>query len=135
MLSEERSLTEERNTLNKVRGRNLVVVLITLIALLVLFFLLRPQSPAPEEEEQVALAINGNTMSPDQVSVTEGAQVNLQITSDHPIEFHVHGYDLEEEVQPGEPGELLFEATTTGRFPIEDHDTEAELGTLLVQPR
>ncbi len=129
--------------MNKVRGRNLVVVLITLIALLVLFFLLRPESSAPEasdvgetqEEQEVALAINGNTMSPDEVSVTEGAQVNLQITSDHPIEFHVHGYDLEEEVQPGEPGELSFEATTTGRFPIEDHDTEAELGTLVVQPR
>jgi hypothetical protein len=37
--------------------------------------------------------------------------------------------------QPGEPAELSFEATTTGRFPIEDHDTEAELGTLIVQPR
>ncbi len=128
--------------MNKVQGRNLVVVLITLIALLVLFFLLRPESSAPEasdegetQEEQIALAINGNTMSPDEVSVTEGQEVTLQITSDRPIEFHVHGYDLEEEVQPGEPAELLFEATTTGRFPIEDHDTEAELGTLIVQPR
>ena len=128
--------------MNKVRGRNLVVVLITLIALLVLFFLLRPESSAPDasdvgetQEEQVALAINGNTMSPDEVSVTEGTQVNLQITSDRPIEFHVHGYDLEEEVQPGEPVELMFEARTPGRFPVEDHDTEAELGTLLVQPR
>ena len=128
--------------MNKVQGRNLVVVLITLIALLVLFFLLRPESSAPEasdegetQEEQVALAINGNTMSPDEVSVTEGQEVTLQITSDHPIEFHVHGYDLEEEVQPGEAAELLFEATTTGRFPIEDHYTEVELGTLLVQPR
>ncbi len=129
--------------MNKVQGRNLVVVLITLIALVVLFFLLRPESSAPDAsdvgetqvEQEVALAINGNTMSPDEVSVTEGAQVNLQITSDHPIEFHVHGYDLEEEVQPGEPAELMFEATTTGRFPIEDHDTEAELGTLVVQPR
>ena len=121
--------------MNKVRGRNLVVALITLIALLVLFFLLRPEASAPEEEEQVALAINGNTMSPDQVRVTEGQQVTLQITSDHPIEVHVHGYDLEEEVRPGEPVELMFEAKTPGRFPIEDHDTEAELGTLLVQPR
>ena len=128
--------------MNKVRGRNVVVVLITLIALVVLFFLLRPESSAPEasdegetQVEQVALAINGNTMSPDEVSVTEGQQVNLQITSDHPIEFHVHGYDLEEVVEPGEPVELPFEATTTGRFPIEDHDTEVELGTLVVQPR
>ena len=93
--------------MNKVQSRNLVVVLITLIALLVLFFLLRPESSGPEasdvgetQVEQVALAINGNTMTPYEVSVTEGQEVNLQISSDQPIEFHVHGYDLEEEVEP-----------------------------------
>ena len=122
--------------------RNLVVVLVTLIVLGVLFVLLRPESSAPEssdvgetQEQPVALAINGNNMSPDEVSVTEGDQVTLQIISDHPIEVHLHGYDLEEVVGAEEPGELSFEATMTGRFPIEDHDTEAELGTLLVQPR
>lgn len=36
---------------------------------------------------------------------------------------------------PGEVTELSFEAYVTGRFEIEDHETEAPLGTLLVQPR
>jgi plastocyanin len=128
--------------LNQAWVRNLVVVLVTLIVLGVLFVLLRPQSSAPEssdvgetQEQPVALAINGNNMSPDEVSVTEGDQVTLQIVTDHPIEVHLHGYDLEEVVGAEEPGELSFEATMTGRFPIEDHNTEAELGTLLVQPR
>jgi hypothetical protein len=128
--------------LSQARVRNLVVVLVTLIVLGVLFVLLRPESSAPEssdvgetQEQPVALAINGNNMSPDEVSVTEGDQVTLQIISDHPIEIHLHGYDLEEVVGAEEPGELSFEATMTGRFPIEDHNTEAELGTLLVQPR
>ena len=128
--------------MSKAGVRNAVVVLLALIILVVLYFLLRPESPAPEssdveeaQEQPVALAINGNNMSPDEVSVTEGDQVNLQITSDHPIEFHVHGYDLEEEIEPGEPGELSFEATMSGRFAIEDHETDMELGTLLVQPR
>ena len=128
--------------MSQARIRNVIVVLVTLIVLVVLFFLLRPESSAPtssdvgdKQEQPVALAINGNTMSPDEVSVTEGDQVNLQITSDHPVELHLHGYDLEEEVGPEEPGELSFEARITGQFPIEDHDTEAELGTLLVQPR
>ena len=128
--------------MSQARVRNLVVVLVTLIVLGVLFVLLRPQSSAPEssdvgetQEQPVALAINGNNMSPDEVSVTEGDQVTLQIVTDHPIEVHLHGYDLEEVVGAEEPGELSFEATMTGRFPIEDHNTEAELGTLLVQPR
>lgn len=128
--------------MSQARIRNLVVVLVALIVLGVLFVLLRPQSSAPEssdvgetQEQPVALAINGNNMSPDEVSVTEGDQVTLQIISNRPIEVHLHGYDLEEVVGAEEPGELSFEATMTGRFPIEDHDTEAELGTLLVQPR
>ena len=128
--------------MSKVAIRNLVVVLVALILLIVLFLLLRPQeSSAPQsseanetQEEPVALAINGNNMSPAEVSVTEGDQVNLQITSDHPIEFHLHGYDLEKEVEPGEPAELAFDATITGRFAIEDHNTETELGVLLVRP-
>jgi hypothetical protein len=128
--------------LSKAGIRNVVVVVLTLIVLVVLFLLLRPGASTPEssdvgetQEEPVALAINGNSMSPAEVSVTEGEQVNLQITSDRPIEFHLHGYDLEEEVEPGQPGELSFDATMTGQFPIEDHNTEAELGILLVQPR
>jgi heme/copper-type cytochrome/quinol oxidase subunit 2 len=74
-------------------------------------------------------------MTPNEISVTEGDHVNLRITSDSPLEFHLHGYDLEQEVEAGEPAEISFDATLTGRFAIEDHNTETELGSLLVQPR
>ena len=80
------------------------------------------------------MAINEGRMSPPAVTVYEGDQVNLQITSDRPIEFHLHGYDLTEEVEPGETADLSFEATDTGRFGIEDHNTDAVIGVLLVQP-
>jgi hypothetical protein len=36
---------------------------------------------------------------------------------------------------PGESTKLSFEAELTGRFEIEDHNTEEELGTLVVRPR
>ncbi len=123
------------------RIRDTVLAAIVLIALVVLFFFLRPGSPAPEsgdvaetQEEVVAVAINEGTMSPLEVTVYEGNQVNLQIISDRPIELHLHGYDLTEEVEPGETADLSFEATDTGRFAIEDHNTDAEVGVLLVQP-
>jgi hypothetical protein len=74
-------------------------------------------------------------MAPTEISVSEGDQVNLRITSDSPLEFHLHGYDLEKEVEANKLAELSFDATMMGRFAIEDHDMEAELGTLLVQPR
>jgi heme/copper-type cytochrome/quinol oxidase subunit 2 len=74
-------------------------------------------------------------MNPDEISVEEGDYVTLRLTSESPVEVHVHGYDLEGEVLPGMESDLSFEAETTGRFEIEDHETEAQLGTLLVQPR
>lgn len=74
-------------------------------------------------------------MAPEEVAVGEGDPVTLQMTSGEPVEIHVHGYDFEEEIEPGEPATLSFEANTTGRFQIEDHETEEELGTLVVEPR
>ena len=126
--------------------RALILIPVLLLVLVVLFFLLRPNSSAPESstsestaeeprEETFDLAIRGGTMTPHEINVSEGEHVNFQIISDSPVEFHVHGYDLEEEVEPGEQAELAFDATITGRFDIEDHDTDTELGVLLVQPR
>ena len=123
--------------------RLLAVLLLLLLVLVGLFFLLRPDSPATDpsgsaggsQEQTFDLAIDDGTMSPEEISVEEGDRANLRITADEPLEFHLHGYDLEEEVQPNEPAELSFDATTTGRFEIENHDTDAVLGVLLVQPR
>ena len=74
-------------------------------------------------------------MSPNEISVSEGDRVRLRITSDEPLEFHLHGYDLAKDVEAGEPAELPFDATITGRFEMENEQTHEELGTLLVQPR
>lgn len=126
--------------MSRARIGTLVTVAIILLALVVLFFLLRPASTGLSDEEEVqeetvAVAIKEGSMSPSEVTVYEGDQVNLQITSDGPVEFHLHGYDLTEEVEPGETAERSFEATNTGRFAIEDHHVDAEIGALLVQPR
>ena len=74
-------------------------------------------------------------MTPSEITVGEGDRVRFRRTSDSPLEFHPRGYDLEEEVEPGELTELAFDATLTGRFEIENEQTHEELGTLLVQPR
>lgn len=127
--------------------RNVILILVLLVFLVGLFLLLRPSSTqedrstasestgAQPQEQTFDLAFQDATMTPSEISVSEGDRVNLRITSDHPLEFHVHGYDLEKEVEANQPAELSFDATMTGRFVIEDHDTDTELGTLLVQPR
>ena len=121
--------------------RALILVPALLLVLVVLFFVLRPDPSTSQSateaprEETFDLAIEEGAMVPDEIAVGEGDRVRLRITSDGPVEFHLHGYDLEEEVEPGEPAQLTFDATTTGRFEIEDHNTDAVLGVLLVQPR
>jgi heme/copper-type cytochrome/quinol oxidase subunit 2 len=74
-------------------------------------------------------------MTPREINVNEGDHVNLQITSDEPLEFHLHGYDLAKDLEANEPQELTFDATITGRFEIENEETQEQLGELLVQPR
>jgi hypothetical protein len=133
--------------------RALVLIPVLLLLLIALFFVLRPDSPAPEDaadtseqsstpesaadgqqETMVDLAIREGVMTPAEITVEEDDEVVLRITSDEPLEFHLHGYDLEEEIEPDEPAELAFDATITGRFEIENEETQEELGVLLVQP-
>lgn len=112
------------------------LALISVLVLGGLFLILRPDQPiASPAERSFDLEISEDGMNPEEVSVREGDRVTMNITSDRPVEIHVHGYDLEREVEPGEATELSFEAGLTGRFPMEDHETEEELGVLVVEPR
>ncbi len=117
-------------------NRTLLLILVIALALGLLFLGLRPDAPSGEPQERlIELEIRGDSIIPEEISVGEGDLVTLGITADRPIELHLHGYDLEEEVEPGEPAELSFDATITGRFEIEDEPTQTELGTLIVKPR
>ncbi|MCA1717684.1 MAG: cupredoxin domain-containing protein [Actinobacteria bacterium] len=128
-------------------NRTVVVIVLVVLGLGVLFLALRPDStstkdddptetPADEPQERdYDVAIEGGAMEPAEINAEERDFVTLRLTSESPVEVHVHGYDVEGDVLPGEETELSFEADATGRFEIEDHETEAQLGTLLVQPR
>jgi hypothetical protein len=113
-----------------------VLTLISVLVLGGLFVFLRPDpNETSPEKRSLDVEIENGDMTPEQISVHEGDQVTLNVTTDRPVEMHVHGYDLEEEIEPNEPTKISFEADLTGRFPIENHDTEAELGALVVEPR
>ena len=112
-------------------------MLIAVIVLILggLFFLLRPdpQTGVPSDRT-IAVSIEGGKMSPAEISVNEGDRVKLRVSSDEPMELHLHGYDVEQEVGPGQKARLRFRADLTGRFEIEDHESERELGVLQVRP-
>jgi plastocyanin len=67
------------------------------------------------------------------VTVAAGTPVTLVITSDVADEAHLHGYDEEAELTPGEPAEITFDADIPGVFEVELHEAGTVLLTLQVQ--
>lgn len=55
------------------------------------------------------------------IRITQGELIELRWTSDEAAELHLHGYDIELEVKPGEPAGMVVEAYASGRFPITSH--------------
>jgi len=114
--------------------RAAIVVLVLVLG--GLFFLLRPDTPEGGPQDRTFdVFIKDGEMSPEEVSVNQGDTVTLRVSADEPTELHVHGYDVGQEVEPGAEAEIDFQADLTGRFEIEDHEAERELGVLQVRPR
>ena len=80
--------------------------------------------------QRIEVHVTGGQVSGDagRVPVPAGEHVTLVITSDVADEVHVHGYDLEAELAPGQPTEIAFDADIPGVFEVELHDA----GTLLL---
>jgi FtsP/CotA-like multicopper oxidase with cupredoxin domain len=75
------------------------------------------------------------------IRVHEGDVVRLHWRADRPLTLHLHGYDIEWRVLPGQPAESSFTAYATGRFDIEIHGSggreqrNAPLAVLEVYPK
>jgi hypothetical protein len=80
--------------------------------------------------QRIGVRVTGGQVSgaTGRVPVPAGEHVTLVITSDVADQVHVHGYDLETELSPGQPAEIDFDATIPGVFEVELH----EAGTLLL---
>ena len=93
-----------------------------------------PVAPTPHVYEMV-IDHGAKLSGPEVMQVIEGDGVSLTLRSDHADELHVHGYDLHAKVKAGVPTVLNFKANRTGRFTLELHHSNVELGALEVSPR
>ena len=117
-------------------ARSIILIVVIVLILGGLFFLLRPDTPSGVPRDRtIAVSIEDGEMRPAEISVNEDDSVTLRLSSDRPMEIHLHGYDVEQEVEPRQKASLRFRADLTGRFEIEDHGSERELGVLQVRPR
>ena len=72
---------------------------------------------------QVHVVIKDGKVADNQgvIKMAQGDNVTLHFSSDEPHHLHIHGYDIEVEVGPGSHAMVDFNATVTGRFPVEIH--------------
>jgi hypothetical protein len=74
-----------------------------------------------QEAKRFDLALKGGALPKEQqtVRVKQGDQIELRWTSDQPLRLHLHGYDIQIDVKPGEPAVTALKARTAGRFSVE----------------
>lgn len=80
--------------------------------------------------------LTGDRLDPQAINVCKGQELTLKITSERAGEIHLHGYEEEMEVEPGDTATFTFNTTLPGQFPIELHTPnngpEIEIGILTV---
>jgi hypothetical protein len=55
------------------------------------------------------------------IRVKQNDVVKLEWRTDKSMSIHLHGYDIEKEIKPGELAQMSFTARATGRFTVEPH--------------
>ncbi len=97
--------------------RLLVLVLATVAALATACGGSEPQ----ELTFDVVIANDSWNMEGEIIEVKQGDHITFNIESDVRGGFHLHGYDLYNEVAPGQPASFDFTADATGNFEIMLH--------------
>ena len=67
-------------------------------------------------------------------TIDQGDKVVLVVRADSGEAVHLHGYNLEKEIVPGQAVRLPFTANIAGRFELELHPTDTLLAVLEVKP-
>ena len=80
-----------------------------------------PAMAAAQDVRRFNLALKAGELPKDNriVKVKQGESVELRWTSDQPVRLHLHGYDIEVAVKPGEPAVTALSARMAGRFSVE----------------
>ena len=73
------------------------------------------------------------------IKVKKGDKVTIVVSADARDDIHLHGYNIEKDIEPGKPATFKFTAGIEGIFEIESHVAEDAgreplMGKLTVEP-
>ena len=88
------------------------------------------EPPPPEIVIKDGEPVGGVT----EIRVKQGDRIRFRVLSDVADEVHVHAYDIEKEVEPGEPVTFDFKATITGITEAELEDRGVQIASIRVEP-
>ena len=69
-----------------------------------------------------------------EIKAEKGDTVRIDVTSDQADELHLHVYDVEKELQPGEKTRLQFKANIEGVIELELHESEQQIAEITIEP-
>jgi hypothetical protein len=94
---------------------------------------LPPPNPPPA---QVQIDVRGGIPQGGvrRVTVAKGRRVILLVTADAPDHVHLHGYDLMQDVGPGQPARISFRATIVGTVEAELEDSGVQIAAITAKP-
>jgi FtsP/CotA-like multicopper oxidase with cupredoxin domain len=86
----------------------------------------QPHETVPPEPQVTRIRIEDGQVvgAPADISVNKGDEVRIVVTADAPDDIHLHGYDIEKPVEPGQPARFKFTADLEGIFELESHVAE-----------
>jgi FtsP/CotA-like multicopper oxidase with cupredoxin domain len=141
------------------RGSQVGLVVLAAVVVVLVFVLLRPgdeatvaptgtsptapapvdtaetkTKPAGAEATQIKVVGGEPQGGVTQIDAKQGDQVVFEVIADQPEEVHVHGYDLAEDVGPGQKAEFDFAADLEGIYEIELENSATPIGELRVTP-
>jgi len=79
-------------------------------------------------ETGVTVSVSPDGQGSTLVRVSRGTRLRLTLLGAGAGALHLHGYDITVEAEEGEPAVFVFDATATGRFPLEMHVEDDLLG-------
>lgn len=95
----------------------------------------RERAGAPSTDGgEVRVTVRGSRVrGPEEVRMTLGEPVRIEVAADTSDHVHVHGYDEFADVAPGRPAMLRFKADIPGAFEVELEDSHLLLFELVVR--
>ncbi len=95
----------------------------------------QPQDTAEPEVPRIEIRNGEPVGGVQEIEVTEGDELRIDITTDAPDELHLHSYDVYLDIVPGKTNQLVVEkADIGGVVELESHSTGALLAEISVVP-